>query len=82
MITELQGFKVFQSNRLTGNNTDGYHILAGHPNWLTFAETILEAGMEEDLPGDFGTAYKDLFVYGGKVADKRRHFATELFAKF
>lgn len=82
MITELQGFKIFKSNRLSGNNTDGYHILAGHSNWLTFAEKLLESTIEEDLPGNFGTAYKDLFVYGGKVADKRRHFACELFAKF
>lgn len=81
MITMLQGFKVFKSNRLTGNNTDGYHILAGHPAWLTFADKMLEVGME-DLIGNFGFAYKDLFVYGGKVADARRHFAAELFATF
>jgi hypothetical protein len=81
-ITELQGFKVFKSNRLTGNNTDGYHIIAGHKNWLTFAEKVLDARMEEDLIGDFGTAYKDLFVYGGKVKDINRHQAAEMFAKF
>lgn len=81
-ITELQGFKVFKSNRLTGNNTDGYHALAGHANWLTFAEKVLDARMEEDLIGDFGTAYKDLFVYGGKVKDINRHQAAEWFATF
>jgi hypothetical protein len=81
-ITELQGFKVFKSNRLTGDNTDGFRILAGHPNWCTFAEKLLEADIEEDLIGDFGSAYKDLFVYGAKVTDARRHFAAELFAKF
>lgn len=77
----LQGFKIFRSNRLTGNNTDGYHILALHPNWCTFAEKLLETGIE-DLIGNFGTAYKDLFVYGAKVTDARRHFAAELFATF
>ena len=77
----LQGFKVFKSNRLTGNNTDGYHILALHPNWMTFAEKLLEVGIE-DLVGNFGSAYKDLFVYGAKVTDARRHFAAELFATF
>lgn len=82
MITILQGFMVFRSNRLSGNNTDGYHILAGHSNWITMAEKVLQVKMEEDLPGDFGTAYKDLFVYGCKVADKRRHQAAELFATF
>lgn len=82
MITELQGFKVFKSNRLTGNNTDGFHCLALHPNWCTFAEKLLEADMEEDLTGDFGSAYKDLFVYGAKVTDSRRNFAAEGFFTF
>lgn len=81
-ITMLQGFAVFKSNRLSGDNTDGFHILAGHPNWMTFAEKLLEATMEEDLIGNFGSAYKDLFVYGAKVTDSRRHFAAELFATF
>ncbi len=81
-VTMLQGFKVFKSNRLTGNNTDGFRILAGHPNWMTFAEKLLEADIEEDLIGDFGSAYKDLFVYGAKVTDSRRHFAAEGFWKF
>jgi hypothetical protein len=82
MITELQGFKVFKSNRLSGNNTDGYYVLAGHTNWMTFAEKVLDARMEEDLPGDFGTAYKDLFVYGSKVKDIARHQAALGFWKF
>ena len=78
---ELDGFQLFKSNRLTGNNTDGYRILAGHPNWITFAEKLLEVGIE-DLIGNFGKAYKDLFVYGAKVADSRRQFAVEIFATF
>lgn len=78
----LQGFKVFKSNRLTGDNTNGYRCLAGHPNWMTFAEKLLEATMEEDLIGNFGSAYKDLFVYGKKVTDSRRHFASEGFFTF
>lgn len=78
----LQGFKLFMSNRLTGNNTDGYHLIAGHKNWMTFAEKVLDARMEEDLIGDFGTAYKDLFVYGAKVKDIMRHQAVEIFATF
>src|SRR3990167_7030938 len=78
----LQGFKLFQSNRLDGDNTDGYYLLAGHTNWLTFAEKVLDARMEEDLIGDFGTAYKDLFVYGAKVKDINRHQAALGFWKF
>lgn len=82
MITMLQGFKVFVSNRLTGDNTNGYRVLAGHPNWMTFAEKVLQARIEEDLIGDFGTAYKDLFVYGAKVTDSRRHFAAQGYFTF
>ena len=78
----LQGFKLFRSNRLTGNNTDGYHLIGGHANWMTFAEKVLDARMEEDLIGDFGTAFKDLFVYGSKVKDINRHQAVEIFATF
>ena len=78
----LQGFKLFMSNRLNGDNTDGYRVLAGHTNWMTFAEKVLDARMEEDLIGDFGTAYKDLFVYGGKVKDINRHQAAEGYWKF
>lgn len=82
LVTMLKGFKVFMSNRLTGDNTDGYHVLAGHANWCTFAEKLLESDMEEDLIGNFGSAYKDLFVYGAKVTDQRRHFAAEGFWTF
>jgi len=78
----LQGFKLFMSNRLAGDNTDGYYILAGHQNWVTFAEKVLDARMEEDIIGDFGTAYKDLFVYGAKVKDLNRHQAALGFWKF
>ena len=81
-ITMFQGFQVYRSNRLTGDNVNGYHCLAGHPSWMTFAEKLLEADIEEELIGNFGAAYKDLFVYGAKVTDARRHFAAELFATF
>ncbi len=82
MIGELLGMKLFRSNRLTGDNTNGYHCLAVHPLWLTFAEKLLQANIEEEVIANFGANYKDLFVYGGKVADPRRHFAVELFATF
>lgn len=82
MLTELQNFKVFVSNRLTGDNTNGYHVIAGHKSFLTFADKALEAGMEEDLIGNFGSTYKDLFVYGAKVADVCRKFGAHAFVKF
>ena len=78
----LENFKIMRVNRLSGDNTNGYHIIGAHKNWLTFADKALEVGMEEDLQGNFGSAYKDLFVYGAKVADERRKFGTHAFVKF
>jgi hypothetical protein len=78
----LLGMRVVRSARVAGDNTNGYHALAINRNWLTFADKILENGVEEDLIGNFGSAYKDLYVYGAKVADSRRKFAAELFATF
>lgn len=80
-ITEIVGFKVFSSPRVVGNNTTGFRCLAGTSDWLTFADNNLENGIEEDLIGNFGSAFKDLYVYGAKVADERRRFACELFAR-
>lgn len=82
MIGMLLGFKLFRSNRLTGDNTNGYHVIAGQSGWMTFAEKVLQARIEEDLIGDFGAAFKDLFVYGAKVKDARRHFAAEGYFTF
>jgi hypothetical protein len=82
LLTELASFKVFRSNRVAGDNTNGFHVVAGHRSFLTFADKALQVGMEEDLIGNFGSAYKDLFVYGAKVADERRKFAAQAFVKF
>jgi hypothetical protein len=82
MIGELLGFKLFRSNRLAGDNTNGYRVIAGQSGWMTFAEKVLQARIEEDLIGDFGAAFKDLFVYGAKVKDARRHFAAEGYFTF
>lgn len=78
-LTELYGFKVMSSARVQGDNVNGFHAIACNRNWLTFADKILEAGIEEDLIGNFGSAYKDLYVYGGHVTDNRLRFAAELF---
>ena len=78
----LEGFNVIRSNRVSGDNTNGYHVVAAHKSFLTFADKALEVGMEEDLIGNFGSAYKDLFVYGAKVKDERRKFGAHAFVKF
>jgi len=78
-MTELLGFKIIKSPRILGDNTNGYHCIAANRNWLTFADKVLEAGIEEDQIGNFGSAFKDLYVYGAKVTDNRLKFAAELY---
>ena len=78
-IGYIAGFKVFQSEQISGNNSDGFRILAGHISWMTFAQAFVASTIEEDLPGEFGRAYKGLNCYGGKVIDERRKMATEFF---
>lgn len=82
LVTMLEGFMVIRTNRVLGDNTNGFHLLAGQKSFLTFADKALEVGMEEDLQGNFGSAYKDLFVYGAKVKDERRKFGAHAFVKF
>jgi hypothetical protein len=78
-MTELLNFKIIKSPRVQGDNTNGFHCIAANRNWLTFADKVLEVGIEEDQIGNFGTAFKDLYVYGAKVTDNRMKFAAELF---
>lgn len=80
-IGDLLGFRLHQTTRLSGDNSSGYYMIGGTKGWMTFADKMLEVGME-DLIGNFGKAYKDLFVYGAKVADPRRHFAGYIHATF
>lgn len=76
----LAGFRIYQTPRVVGDSTSGWHIMAGHKSAITFAMGMTETGME-DLIGNFGKAYKSLFVYGAKVIDERRKALTELFGK-
>ena len=76
----LAGFKIYESPRVLGDSTNGWHIMAGHKSAITFALGLTETGME-DLIGNFGKAYKSLYVYGAKVVDERRKALCELFGK-
>ncbi len=74
----LAGFHVYESPRVIGDSSNGWHIMAGHKSAITYALGMTETGME-DLIGNFGKAYKSLYVYGAKVVDERRKALTELF---
>lgn len=80
-VTMIAGFLIFSNEQVAGDSVNGYRTLATHNSWLTFAEAMVETGLEEDLIGDFGKAYKGLRVYGAKVVDNRRIAAAEGFFK-
>jgi hypothetical protein len=77
------GFDVYEVSdaRISGagtSTTNGYHVIGGHKSAITFAMGLTEQGIE-DLIGNFGKAYKSLYVYGAKVADERRKALVELY---
>jgi len=78
LVGQVLGMDVYSSEQVAGDNTNGYHVIAAHKSWLTFAEAYTETGIEP-LLGDFGQAYKGLFIYGAKVPDERRKAGAELF---
>lgn len=80
LIGQIAGFTVYQSEAVSGNATNGYRCLAGHRSAITFAMGMTETGIE-DMTGNFGKAYKGLYVYGAKVVDERRKALVELFLK-
>ena len=67
------GFTVFEvsDKRISGDRTNGYHVMAGHKSAITFAMGLTENGVEDAI-GNFGKRIKQLYVYGAKVADERR----------
>lgn len=81
-VGQYAGFKVYgvSKKRMSGDSVNGWRILAGHKSAITFAMGLTENGTE-DAHGNFGTRYKSLYVYGGKVADERRKALAELFGK-
>ena len=79
LIGEVAGFRVFQSEQVNGDNTNGYHVLAGHKSAITLGLAFTESGIEDSIPGNFGQAYKGLNIYGAKVVDERRKALAELF---
>lgn len=78
LIGKIAGFMVHTSEQVAGDNTNGFHIMAGHKLGIAFGMAFAETGIE-DLIGNFGKAYKGLNVWGAKVTDERRKFLAEGF---
>jgi hypothetical protein len=71
IVGMYRGFKVISNEQVTGNNSDGYHCLAGHPSAITFAMAMTKSETCK-LESNFGDGYKGLTCYGAKVLDIRR----------
>lgn len=80
LVGTISGFQLYSNEQVSGDGTNGYHVLAGHRSAITFAMGMTESGIE-DLNGNFGKAYKGLNVYGGKVVDERRKALAEGYFK-
>jgi len=80
---QFAGFNVYEvsDDRISGNATDGFHCLGGHKSAICFAMGLVRNQVEQDIIGNFGKAYKSLYVYGAKVADERRKALVDLFIK-
>lgn len=81
LSNDYAGFQIFEvpSNRVGGNKTTGFHVLGGHKSAICFAMGLTENEVEQQLIGNFGKAYKSLYVYGAKVPDERRKALVEGF---
>ncbi len=75
-VGTIAGFHLYESEQVTGDETNGFRVLAGHKSAITFALAFTESGVE-DLQGNFGKAYKGLNVFGSKVVDERRKALAE-----
>jgi hypothetical protein len=80
IVGTLRGFKVISNEQVTGDNTVGYHCVAGHPSAITFAMAMTKAETCK-LELNFGNGFKSLICYGAKVLDVRRPALVDLWIK-
>ena len=82
LANQYAGFNVYEvpDARVSGDSTNGFHVMGGHKSAICFAMGLTENGVEDAI-GNFGKKYKSLYVYGAKVPDERRKALVEGFWK-
>jgi hypothetical protein len=65
-VGRAAGFDVYESNVVPEPTADTYHVIAGHPWAVTFAEQIAKTEALR-LEDQFGDGIRGLHLYGGKV---------------
>jgi len=67
-LGRIAGFDVYESNVTHVATAGTYHVIAGHPNAVTYADAISETEALR-LEAQFGDAIRGLHLYGAKVVD-------------
>lgn len=65
-VGRAAGFDVYESNTVPEPTAGTYHVIAGHPWAMTFADSINETEALR-LENQFGDGIRGLHLYGGKV---------------
>lgn len=74
LIGSIAGFKVYTSELISGDNTNGYWFIAGTKDFCAFACQIMKTSVvpSEADPNSFVSTCKGLLVYGRKVFEGNR----------
>lgn len=69
MIGEISGFRVYQTELVNGDNTNGYFFLAGDNQFISFAMQILKVNVinSDADPNSFVSTCKGLVTWGWNV---------------
>lgn len=78
IVGMYRGFKVIMNEQVSGDNTNGYHCVAGHPSAITFAMAYTKSEVV-NREANFGKGYKGLTCFGAKVLDLRRSSLVDMF---
>lgn len=78
IVGQFRGFKVFKSERVSGNNGTGFYCLAGHRMGITHAFVPIGGSVVTDLQNNYGRGFKQLVTYGSKVLDNRKQFLATM----
>lgn len=57
-IGRIAGFTVYENEEVAGDS-NGWHVLAGHPSAITFAKAFVETEIEPTLPATSARPTKD-----------------------
>lgn len=78
IIGMYRGFKVYVSEEVSGDSTNGFHCLAGHEMGITHAFVQI-ASETTRIESNFSKGLKQLVVYGSKVLEARQKCLVDIF---